>query len=138
MAFTTLLPAPLSCLPRCSPSSPPASYIPSCGALSSNNFFVSWFDESPCRTVSKMEQRCPVPRGGRAGEEEGTGSCTCQADSGFKIAEKQNGTWEAIHLHYRAQALSTVEAEKRLERTSFTQVPSMSTLWDAQLRQHLL
>lgn len=92
IVFIMLLPAPLSCLPQCSPSSPPAFHIPSCRALSSNNFFVSWSDESPYIIVSKMEQRCPIPGSGGAREEEGTGSCTCQADSGFEIPEEQNKT----------------------------------------------
>lgn len=51
-----------------------------------------------------MEQRCPIPGGGGARQEEGTGSCTCQADSGFEIPEEQNRTREAICLQYRGKA----------------------------------
>lgn len=92
--FLALLLVPPSHLPQCSPPLPPAFYIPSCRALSSNNFFVSRSDESLYIIVSKMEQRCPIPEGGGACKEKGTVSCTCQADSGFKISKQQNRTWE--------------------------------------------
>lgn len=70
-----------------------------------------------------MEQRCPNPGGGGACKEEGKGSCTCQADSGFEIRrtglEKQSvySTGEG----HQPGARGTCR-EKRLERVCFTQV----------------
>lgn len=98
IAFIVLLPPPCPVSLGAPPPLPPTFHIPSCRALSSNNFFVSQSDESQHIIVSKMEQRCPVPRGGGVCKEEGTGSCTCQADSGFEIPKEQNRTWEAICL----------------------------------------
>lgn len=110
------------------PPLPPAFYIPSCRALSSNNFFVSRSDESLYIIVSKMEQRWPIPEGGGACKEKGTGSCTRQADSGFRISKQQNRTWETICLQYRerVQTLGMLGVEKRMEKTFFTQVPSLA------------
>lgn len=110
------------------PALPPAFYILSCRALSSNNFFVSRSSESLYIIVSKIEQRCPIPEGGGAWKEKGTGSCTCQADSGFKISKQQNRICEIICLQYRerVQTLGTLGVEERMEKTSFTQVPSMT------------
>lgn len=76
-----------------------------------------------------MEQRCPIPGGGGERQEEGTGSYTCQADSGFEIPEEQNGTREAICLQYREGHKPEAQRkciEKRWEMTCFTQVPSMT------------
>lgn len=100
-----LLPAPCVPVSLSAPLPlPPVFHIPSCRALSSNNFFVSQSDESLYIIVSKMEQRCPIPGGRGACEEEGTVSCTRQVDSGFEIPKEQNGIGEAICLQYRGRA----------------------------------